>query len=94
MSVLDRWIEKTGAEDKPSIGLPGLGSDYAPFTHLSGIPIVDVGFSQTVRKISSYSTYHTGYDNFQYVKMIDPGFKGDSELYDIQSGGNPHKGSV
>ena len=44
MSVLDRWIEKTGAEDKPSIGLPGLGSDYAPFTHLSGIPIVDVGF--------------------------------------------------
>ena len=60
-SVTDKWVEKTEAEGRPSIGNPGLGSDYAPFHHFGGVPVIDVGFTQTTRKIGIYSTYHTGY---------------------------------
>ena len=78
MTVFDRWLEnRPSSTGFPSIGLPGLGSDYAPFTHLTGLNIVDVGFSQSSRVLrSSYSTYHTGYDNFEYIDIfIDPGFR-------------------
>ena len=78
MTVFDRWLENRPSNTGfPSIGLPGLGSDYAPFTHLTGLNIIDVGFSQSSRVLrSSYSTYHTGYDDFNYIdKFIDPGFR-------------------
>ncbi|CAG5106093.1 Oidioi.mRNA.OKI2018_I69.chr1.g2679.t1.cds [Oikopleura dioica] len=83
MSVTDRWVEKTGADGRPNIGNPGLGSDYAPFHHFGGVPVIDVGFSQTTRKIGIYSTYHTGYDNYEYVKMIDPGFVAAKKVTEV-----------
>lgn len=85
MTVFDRWLANVSPDaEYPSIGLPGTGSDYAPFAHLSGLSILDMHFTNT-RPISIYSTYHTGYDNFEYAsKFIDPGFKGiDNRKFEI-----------
>merc|ERR1711970_527566 len=65
-----------GADGKPSIGIGGVGSDYAPLTHLAGVPFVDISVKQNQRRTSSYSTYHTAYDNFAYTsQFIDPEWK-------------------
>ncbi|CAG5105160.1 Oidioi.mRNA.OKI2018_I69.chr1.g1888.t1.cds [Oikopleura dioica] len=83
MTVTERWAEKTEATGRPTIGNPGLGSDYAPFHQFAGVPIVDVGFNQKTRKVSQYSTYHTGYDNLEYLHMIDPGFSAAKKVTEI-----------
>ncbi|CBY22313.1 unnamed protein product [Oikopleura dioica] len=84
MSVTQRWAEKTEASGpRPSIGNPGLGSDYAPFHQFAGVPVVDVGFNQKTRKVSTYSTYHTGYDNMEYLRMIDPGLRAAKKVTEV-----------
>ena len=60
-TAYDVYLEYQPNSDgsRPSIGLGGVGSDYAPFQHTLGVPIIDVGFIQKNRTIPIYSTYHT-----------------------------------
>ena len=57
--------------------------DYAPITHLAGVPFVDISVKQNERRTTSYSTYHTAYDNYAYTeKFVDPEWKGNTLLFD------------
>ena len=78
MTVFDRWLSKTNPTGElPPVSLPGVGSDYGPFMHLSGVPSLDMGFRQNTRNAGLYSTYHTAYDTYDYIaKFVDPGFIG------------------
>ena len=60
-TAYDVYLEYEPNSDasRPVIGLGGVGSDYAPFQHTLGVPIIDVGFVQKNRTIPIYSTYHT-----------------------------------
>jgi len=88
-TAYDVYLEYEPNSDasRPVIGLGGVGSDYAPFQHTLGVPIIDVGFVQKNRTIPIYSTYHTAYDNFEYAsKWIDPGFKAAGTVSSIVGG--------
>ena len=88
-TAYDVYLENAPNSDgtRPSIGLGGVGSDYATFQHTLGVPIIDVGFVQKNRTIPIYSTYHTAYDNFEYAsKWIDPGFKAAATVSSIVGG--------
>ena len=76
-TVYDHWLENDkGTDGKPAIGAGGVGSDYAPLTHLAGLPFVDISVKQNDRPIALYSTYHTAYDNYAYTKQfVDPEWK-------------------
>lgn len=53
------------------MGAPGAGSDYTPFVHHLGIPIINLGYGGE----GSGGEYHTNFDTYQhYTKYIDPGF--------------------
>lgn len=57
---------------KPSLGLPGSGSDFASFLHHATLPVLDFGLSG-----SGGGQYHTAFDDFPIVdRFIDPGFVG------------------
>jgi N-acetylated-alpha-linked acidic dipeptidase len=53
------------------MGAPGAGSDYTPFVHHLGVPIINLGFGGE----GSGGEYHTNFDTYaHYTKYIDPGF--------------------
>ena len=62
-----------GAPAYPSYKLsaPGAGSDYTPFVHHLGIPIINLGFGGE----GGGGEYHTNFDTYEhYSKYKDPGF--------------------
>ena len=51
-TVYDHWLENDAGEDgKPKIGVGGTGSDYAPMTHLVGLPFIDISVKQNDRRL-------------------------------------------
>lgn len=88
-TVYDLYLENQPTEDgsRPYIGQAGLGSDYAPFAHMLGVPIIDVGFIQKERKIPIMSTYHTAYDHFEYAETFaDPGWQAAATVTKVVGG--------
>ena len=76
ISVFDKWLSMTRpGQEYPGIGLPGLGSDYAPFIHNAGISVIDVGFRST-RGFYSGKSFKNGlrfskkFDNFEIFNKI------------------------
>lgn len=54
---------------RPPLGAPGSGSDYAPFIHRAGIPVLNLGFSDE----ESGGVYHSIYDSWAwYSRFGDP----------------------
>jgi len=67
VSVLRAWINR--ATDA-SVGLPGGGSDYAPFTAIAGVPAIGFGFS------AATGVYHSAYDTIDFMERFgDPGYR-------------------
>ncbi len=53
-----------------SVGLPGGGSDYAPFTAIAGVPAIGFGFS------AAAGVYHSAYDTIGFMERFgDPGYR-------------------
>jgi len=62
-----------GAKNYPAFKMsaPGAGSDYTPFVHHLGVPILNLGFGGE----GSGGEYHTAFDTYaHYTKYKDPGF--------------------
>jgi N-acetylated-alpha-linked acidic dipeptidase len=52
------------------IGLPGGGSDYAPFAAIAGVPVMGFGFS------AASGVYHSVHDTVEYMERFgDPGYR-------------------
>ncbi len=63
------WLTKEGSLRK--LGLPGSGSDFAPFLHHLGLPVIDISFSG-----NRGGQYHTAYDDVPMLeRYLDPGYK-------------------
>lgn len=79
-SVYDNWLDKFPASDgrTPTVPPLGSGSDYSPFCQRSGVPSADIRYvydKYKLHNISSYPTYHSIHDTFDYVKkFVDPQF--------------------
>ncbi len=66
-SVLRGWRGRIPAAP---IGLPGGGSDYAPFTTIAGVPAIGFGFS------AASGVYHSQYDSLEFMERFgDPGYR-------------------
>ena len=66
-SVLRAWLNRSPGA---SVGLPGGGSDYAPFTAITGVPSVGFGFS------AAAGVYHSAYDTIDFMERFgDPGYR-------------------
>ena len=64
------WRDTKGKHKE--LALPGSGSDYAPFLHHLGLPVLDITFTG-----NSGGQYHTEYDDIQVVeRFLDPGYQG------------------
>ncbi|XP_068233821.1 N-acetylated-alpha-linked acidic dipeptidase 2-like [Palaemon carinicauda] len=79
-TVYEEWAAYHLAKNKtlPEVSTLGSGSDHAPFAFYGGIPSVNMNFRLDKNKydISSYPSYHTGYETFYLVdKYHDPGFR-------------------
>lgn len=62
------WLTKEGGIRK--FGLPGSGSDFAPFLHHLGLPVIDLSFSG-----NRGGQYHTAFDDVSIVeRYLDPGY--------------------
>lgn len=69
ISLYDHFMEKNG-----KIGTLGSGSDYTVFLEHLGIPSVDLGFGNDLKKSAVYP-YHSLYDSYHWMeKFGDPGF--------------------
>jgi len=66
-SVYRAWLNRApGAH----VGLPGGGSDYAPFTAIAGVPAIGFGFS------AASGVYHSAYDTIDFMERFgDPGYR-------------------
>jgi N-acetylated-alpha-linked acidic dipeptidase len=74
-SLWEDWCSRA-TEQKPSLGLPGAGSDDAVFAHHLCVPVLNVGFSG-----NEGGQYHTSFDDFGVVdRFLDPGFVGHEML--------------
>ncbi len=74
-SLWEDWCSRS-KDGKPSLGLPGAGSDDAVFAHHLNVPVLNVGFSG-----NSGGQYHTAFDDFGVVdRFLDPGFVGHEML--------------
>lgn len=74
-SLWDDWCSRA-TDGKPSLGLPGAGSDDAVFAHHLNVPVLNVGLSG-----NSGGQYHTAFDDFGVVdRFLDPGFVGHEML--------------
>ncbi len=63
------WLTKQG--DLRKFSLPGSGSDFAPFLHHLGLPVIDISFSG-----NPGGQYHTAFDNVPMVeRFLDPGYE-------------------
>ncbi|MFT5197858.1 MAG: N-acetylated-alpha-linked acidic dipeptidase [Planctomycetota bacterium] len=63
------WLSKAG--QLKNFSLPGSGSDFAPFLHHLGLPVLDISFSG-----NRGGQYHTAYDDVPMVeRFLDPGYK-------------------
>ncbi len=66
-SVLRAWLARTPGA---SVGMPGGGSDYAPFTAIAGVPAIGFGFS------AASGVYHSAYDTIDFMERFgDPGYR-------------------
>ena len=66
-SVYSAWLERTPGA---SVGLPGGGSDYAPFTAIAGVPAIGFGFS------AASGVYHSAHDTIDFMERFgDPGYR-------------------
>ena len=80
-SLYDLWLHRTPKypdNDVPYIGNLGSGSDYTAFQQHIGISSVDMRYNYDYTKyhISSYPTYHSIHDTFQYMtEFLDPQFQ-------------------
>ena len=64
------WLDAKGQPKK--LALPGSGSDFAPFLHRVGLPVLDLSFQG-----NSGGQYHTAYDDVSMVeRYLDPGYVG------------------
>ncbi|XP_046552472.1 glutamate carboxypeptidase 2-like isoform X1 [Haliotis rubra] len=79
-TLFDVWRERnpdTLNSEFPRLKMPGAGSDFVPFEEDVAIPTLtaayrnmDLGYR--VHKEHTHPLYHTLYDGYRYVKMIDP----------------------
>jgi N-acetylated-alpha-linked acidic dipeptidase len=73
ISVYAMWRRQAGltsAEQRPVMGDPGGGSDFAGFYNHLGIPHADWGFG------GSGGVYHSAYDSYWWMSRFgDPGFQ-------------------
>lgn len=90
-TVYDIWYlqskQKYGSSlTQPYIGALGSGSDYTSFLCHYGVPSADMRFT-TLEDFSSYPTYHSQSDTFDYVdRILDPGFIFHATLTKIWGG--------
>ncbi|XP_048242021.1 N-acetylated-alpha-linked acidic dipeptidase 2-like [Haliotis rufescens] len=86
-SLFEVWRERspdTQNADYPSVGLPGAGSDFVPFEQDVAIPTAsssyrDVDLGDRIHR-AGYPLYHTLYDGYRYVKMMDPQLKASAAV--------------
>lgn len=65
---LPTWLTSTG--ELRRFSLPGSGSDFAPFLHHLGLPVLDISFSG-----NPGGQYHTAFDDVPMVeRFLDPGY--------------------
>ncbi|KAK4016643.1 hypothetical protein OUZ56_031605 [Daphnia magna] len=77
-TVFDTWLAANPDPRNPTqprIGNLGSGSDYTVFSHVLGVPSIDVYYDYQ-EKAGSYPLYHTLYETYHTVaNLMDPGFK-------------------
>ncbi|XP_077966171.1 glutamate carboxypeptidase 2-like [Styela clava] len=80
-TLYDAWRIKLPANlfdpnTLPTVLLPGVGSDYASFLHLTGISVVDMAYVWDVRLgLEFYPVYHTVYETLDLMTtFLDPDF--------------------
>ncbi|MDF1839681.1 MAG: M28 family peptidase, partial [Planctomycetota bacterium] len=62
------WLTQQGTLKE--FNLPGSGSDFAPFLHHLGLPVLDISFSG-----NPGGQYHTAFDDVPMVeRFLDPGY--------------------
>jgi len=79
-NLYDSWRRKTRMNvTEPPYANLGSGSDFTFFASVIGISCVDIRYmydQASHPRLSNYPTYHTLYDNFNYMtKFIDPDFR-------------------
>ncbi|XP_046440416.1 glutamate carboxypeptidase 2-like [Daphnia pulex] len=76
-TVFDTWLwanPDLNNPTQPRIGNLGSGSDYTVFSHVLGVPCVDLYYDYQ-EKAGSYPLYHTLYETYHAVaNLMDPGF--------------------
>ena len=61
---------------EPYVNHLGYNGDYIPFAYQTGIPSMDIKFSNMEKNISRiYPARGTGFDTLKYYKIIDPDFR-------------------
>ncbi|KAI3381710.1 hypothetical protein SNEBB_004399 [Seison nebaliae] len=77
-------FEKNKKKEKkfvPDIRPVAAGSDFASFAYFAGVPSCDLRYNGE----TYYTTYHSIYDNFAYVKrFLDPDFEGHRAITELQ----------
>ncbi|HXQ28085.1 MAG TPA: M28 family peptidase [Gemmatimonadales bacterium] len=74
-SVYDRWLARMGDPGRLGLGDPGGGSDFVPFTHHLGVPMLSVAFA------GSSGVYHSAYDDLDWVERFgDPTWRAHRAL--------------
>eukprot|EP00490_Sorites_sp_Unknown_P023284 CAMPEP_0114664876 /NCGR_PEP_ID=MMETSP0191-20121206/29645_1 /TAXON_ID=126664 /ORGANISM="Sorites sp." /LENGTH=361 /DNA_ID=CAMNT_0001908255 /DNA_START=585 /DNA_END=1666 /DNA_ORIENTATION=+ len=73
LTIYDRWLELRESNTDPNRtinpGPMGSGSDYTAYLDHIGISSFNGGFS------SQYGTYHSVYDSFYWMSLVDPEYK-------------------